>query len=235
MFKKIGSILAISLLPTITTVNSYAAVVDITITNLTHAIYFTPLLVAAHADTSDIYTVGTAASDALEKLAEGGDFTDITAALSGASVTSENPNGGPLAPGANVNITNMDTTTYDRLSIVSMMLPTNDGFVGLDSWLIPSIAGTYTIYLNAYDAGTETNNELITSGSGVPDVLGIPLDPGSNSGTGGTGISIVDTNTTVHVHRGAVGDTNATGGESDLNNLVHRWLNPVAKVIITVQ
>jgi hypothetical protein len=39
----------------------------------------------------------------------------------------------------------------------------------------------------------------------------------------------------VHVHRGIVGDHNLEGGLSDLDSGIHRWLNPVAEVIIEVQ
>ena len=51
----------------------------------------------------------------------------------------------------------------------------------------------------------------------------------------GTGVTTEEQNTTVHIHRGALGDDMADGGISDLNNTVHRWLNPVAKVTVTVK
>ena len=37
-----------------------------------------------------------------------------------------------------------------------------------------------------------------------------------------------DANNTVHVHRGI------TGGDSDLDEGVHGWLNPVARAVVTV-
>jgi hypothetical protein len=114
-----------------------------------------------------------------------------------------------------------------------MLLPTNDGFVGLDAIRIPKKRGTYTYYLNGYDAGTEANDEII-NGGGAPGTPGIPADPGGNGGTGASGVTGADHNTTVHVHRGIVGDTDTTGGASDLNSAVHKWINPVAKVVITI-
>jgi len=48
------------------------------------------------------------------------------------------------------------------------------------------LAGTYTFYLDAYDAGTEVNNEIV-NGAGAPGQLGIPADPQANNGTGATG------------------------------------------------
>ncbi len=117
------------------------------------------------------------------------------------------------------------------LSLTAMMLPTNDGFVGLDSLRIPRIPGTYRYYLYGYDAGTEANDELITGG-GAPGEPGIPSAPGADDGSGGTGVSDGDTNSTVHIHRGVIGDTNPGGGISDLDSTIHRWLNPVAEIII---
>ncbi len=217
-------------LPSIT----IAEEISIRITNLTQGIYFTPLLISAHGSASDIFEPGAPASPQLQQLAEGGDISGLANALNIISVVVEDPAAGLLAPGQSTEITDMNTESYDRLSIVGMMLPTNDGFVGLDSWEIPNTAGSYVVYLNAYDAGTEANDERIVTDSGAPGVLGIPTDPGAASGTGGTGIAPSSANTNVHIHPGNIGDDNPSGGASDLDNSVHRWLNPVAKVVITV-
>jgi len=40
----------------------------------------------------------------------------------------------------------MDTGANDFLSVAAMILPSNDGFVGIDSWPIPAEAGTYTLF-----------------------------------------------------------------------------------------
>ncbi|WP_350624519.1 spondin domain-containing protein, partial [Pseudoalteromonas sp. 24-MNA-CIBAN-0067] len=71
--------------------------------------------------------------------------------------------------------------------IVAMVLPTNDAFMGLDAWEIPTEAGTYTMYVNAYDAGTEANDEII-NGGGMSGVPGIPAAPGGDGGANGTGV-----------------------------------------------
>ena len=44
-----------------------------------------------------------------------------------------------------------------------------------------------------------------------------------------------DTNKMIHIHRGILGDTNTSGGVSDLDSRVHRWLNPVARITVTVE
>ena len=177
---------------------------------------------------------GTATAE-LQAMAEGGDISGLVSTLSNADAnTSENPAAGLLAPGLSTTYTLTNDSTNTHLSLAAMVLPSNDGFVGLDSWEIPTEAGTYTINLNAYDAGTEANNELV-NGGGAPGVLGIPAAPGGDAGTNGTGVTDTESNTTIHIHRGNLGDEMVDGGKSDLNNSIHRWLNPVAKLTITVQ
>jgi hypothetical protein len=208
----------------------------VAITNLTHGIYFTPLLVTATPSTTHLFTPGLAASANLQAMAEGGDTAGLQTDLMAVAADVAIANTTPMAPGTTVTATFTNTSAANtHLSIVGMLLPTNDGFVGLDSLMIPTSAGSYTFFLNAYDAGTEANNELVVVGSGAPNTLGVPADPGAANGTGGTGVAAVDSNTTVHIHRGIIGDTNAVGGISDLDTTVHRWLNPVAQIVVTVQ
>ncbi len=202
--------------------------------NLTNGIYFTPLLVAAHTEDSRLFAAGEAASPSLQAMAEGGDISGLAGELAAISATVvENPAGGLLAPAQNTSAAlNTDGTDNVRLSVVAMMLPTNDGFIGLNAVEIPTAAGTYVWNVSAYDAGTEANDEVV-NGGGAPGVAGIPAAPGG-SGSGASGAAPADSNTTVHIHRGALGDTDATGGVSDLDARVHRWLNPVARVTVTV-
>lgn len=231
--KTIKTGLIISVLVTPFTVQ--AKDVTVQVTNLTNGIYFTPLLVAAHNKHVDFYELGQPASEALQAMAEGGDFSGLSAdAAEQNADISENPVSGLLAPGhtATVKLANVKRSN-NYVSVTAMLLPTNDGFVGADSIKIPNIEGTYTYYLNGYDAGTEANDEVI-NGAGLPNNPGIPADPGGNSGIGATGLTTVEHNQKVHVHRGIVGDQYVEGGNSDLDPVVHRWLNPVAKLVITV-
>ena len=213
---------------------SLAQNIDVQISNLTHGIYFTPLLIAAHSDSTALYEAGTAASPELQAMAEGGDVSGLVADLDSiGAVSVANPAAGLLGPASTTSAFDIDTGEMAYLSIVTMLLPTNDGFVGLDGWSIPSEAGTYTLWLNAYDAGTEANDELVTGG-GAPGMAGIPANPGGNGGSDGTGVTAFEENETVHVHRGNLGDTDMVGGASDVDSRIHRWLNPVAKVVVTV-
>ena len=214
-----------------------AAEFSVTVKNLTNGIYFTPLLITAHDGDTHLFETGSPASAALQAMAEGGDISKLLAMVGGeARDTRANPAGGLLAPGGIVSDVyfNTNRTRNRYLSLTAMLLPTNDGFVGLDSLRIPRIPGTYRYFLFGYDAGTEANDELITGG-GAPGVPGIPAAPGGDGGTGGSGVAGTDANTTVHIHRGVIGDIVPEGGISDLDSSIHRWLNPVAEVIIEVQ
>jgi len=206
----------------------------IEITNLTNGTYFTPLLVSAHDAHTHLFELGTPASASLQAMAEGGDISGLAGDLMaiGADVVTD-PAAGLLAPGASATATLNNDRRNTRLSLVAMLLPTNDGFVGLDALQIPRKPGTYAYYLNGYDAGTEANDEII-NGGGAPGVPGVPADPGGNGGSGATGAAGPDHNASVHIHRSVLGDTDPLGGASDLDSSVHRWLNPVAKVVVTV-
>ncbi|MGI9271597.1 MAG: spondin domain-containing protein [Woeseiaceae bacterium] len=208
---------------------------DVTITNLSNSIYFTPFLVAAHPTGNNLFVTGQPASANLQAMAEGGDISGLEADVNGLGATvAANPAGGLLAPASSTTFNmNTDGTANDRLSIVAMLLPTNDAFAGLNAVAIPTEPGTYTFNVAAYDAGTEANDEIL-NGGGAPGVAGMPADPGGLSGTGGTGAAGADANPNVHIHRGSLGDTDAAGGSSDLDSRVHRWLNPVIRVTVTV-
>ncbi len=211
-----------------------AAELDIRITNLTHGNHFTPLLVAAHAEGQHLFQVGEPASSSLQAMAEGGDLTGLNTDLAGLSADSvSNPAAGLLPPGQSTQFSLSTADSNTRLSVVAMMLPTNDGFVGLDAIAIPSEPGTYSWTLNAYDAGTEANNEVI-NGAGAPGALGIPADPLGKGGMNASGVTDMEVNDRVHIHPGVVGDSDPAGGISDLDSRVHRWLNPVARIVVTV-
>ena len=209
--------------------------ISLSVTNLTHATYFTPLLIAAHDRHTDLFEPGMAASDHLQAMAEGGDISGLIddVIASGGDYVAD-PAGGLLAPGATVEaMIDLHGNRNRQLSLVGMLLPTNDGFVGLDSLKIPRMPGTYTVYLHGYDAGTEANDEIITGG-GAPNTPGVPVDPGGNAGSGGVATVGADHNPTVHLHRGVIGDDDPTGGPSDLDARIHTWQGPVAKLVIRV-
>jgi hypothetical protein len=177
MLQNISRILVLAFIATAPA--AHAVDFNVRIVNLTNAIYFTPFLVAAHPDGSSLFSVGSAASLNLQAMAEGGDISGLVGDLQALNATlAENPAGGLLAPAmaASVDL-NTDGTDNVLLSVVAMLLPTNDAFAGLNSVPIPTDPGTYVFDVPAFDAGTEANDELLTGG-GAPGAPGMPADPG---------------------------------------------------------
>ena len=254
-------------------VNASAVEVMVRITNLTQGMSFTPRLLVAHTDQVDLFQAGTPAIRPLAWVAEGGVITsaqnpdsagsNFESYLEEASRAGENAwqafglGGPPLAPATISNTYTFETEDHPLLSLVTMLIPTNDAFAGLDSWVIPTEPGTYTINLNAYDSGTEANDEINASrtdvveavtgnplgGYAVPGMAGSTNPNATNVGIGGAGVGIQIINGTleddggegrVHIHRNVLGDTDPTGGISDLDSRVHRWLNPVARLTVIV-
>lgn len=84
-----------SILVGLVALNSQAAQIEVTITNLTQGIYYTPFVVAAHDDSFHIFQVGEEASEALQAQAEGGAIGGVvTLATDAGAVVEENPAGG---------------------------------------------------------------------------------------------------------------------------------------------
>ena len=187
----------------------------VTITNLTHSINFTPILVASQRRAVPIFELGSPASDELAAVAEGGDTTLLAALLNAdRQVVDVQNSGGLLAPGASVTVVVDAKRGARHISLASMLLPTNDGFIALDSVRAPR-HGSRVIYIPGYDAGTETNDESCANIPG-PTCDGMALSPGEDPEDEGY----------VHVHRGI-------HGIGDLNASVYDWRNPVARVTIT--
>jgi hypothetical protein len=67
---------------------------------------------------------------------------------------------GPGPPGASRTFTLQTDGRFNRLSLVTMLVNTNDAFTGLDSLKLRGRGETHSTA--AYDAGSELNNELET-------------------------------------------------------------------------
>jgi len=216
---------------------AFGADINVKITNVSHGSFFTPLLITAHGGNSHLFELGESASASLQAMAEGGDISGLSTMMGGADAdTIENPAGGLMAPGDTAMADlNTDASGNTYLSLVAMILPTNDGFVGMDALKIPTAKGTYAYMLNAYDSGTEGNNELAAADGGIPGTAGFPNPPPVGSTDfGGSGVAGMDANAKVQIHRGILGDTNPSGGMSDIDSTKYRWLNPIARLVITV-
>lgn len=194
--------------------NGYASY-HVTITNITNSIIFTPILVASQRREVSIYELGSPASGDLAAIAEGGDIGPLTTTLNANHrVVDVQNSGAPLFPGKSVTVVVSAAHGARRISIAAMMLPTNDGFIALDSVKVPR-HGSATFFSPGYDAGSELNDELCTNIPG-PVCNGVGPSPGESDGDEGY----------VHIHRGM-------HGIGDLAADVYDWRNPVAKITVT--
>jgi len=134
--------------------------------------------------------------------------------------------GGPLLPGHSVTVMVSAENGARHVSVASMMLPTNDGFIGLNGVKAPK-KGTATYFSPGYDAGTEENDELCANipgpqcGGAGPSPI---LVPGTENNPGDEGY--------VHIHRGTQGIGDLSIVEPDSAD-IYDWRNPVARITIT--
>jgi Spondin_N/PEP-CTERM motif len=152
--------------------------VRVTITNLSAAdsIAFSPVVVAAHNGSVDLFDSGSAASAGVENTAElGGVATamgEVTAMQASAVTTPVIANMGGFGPGIHIPgssgslVLTLDPTDNRYFSFLSMVVPSNDAFVGNDNPLAHELfdAGgnfvgqNFTLTgSNIWDAGTEIN------------------------------------------------------------------------------
>ena len=86
---------------TFASANVSAQELHVKVTNLTNGVYFTPLLVAAHSSSADLFEAGMASSMHLRMMAEGGDISRLVSDVANAGADYvANPAAGLLAPGA---------------------------------------------------------------------------------------------------------------------------------------
>ena len=142
---------------------------EVRVINLTNGMHFTPLILATHSPSAQMFSAGTAASPQMQAIAEGGDTSGMAALLesTGATVVTGD---GLLAPGGTATFM-IDDDEGGVFSMSGMLLPTNDGFAGVSSAALPTAAGARVILnVPGYDAGTEANDEVV--GSGAPGEAG---------------------------------------------------------------
>lgn len=194
-----------------------AADYDVTITNLSKGQTFTPILVVSHRPSVDLFEPGQPASPELEAIAEGGNIMPMDALLGTLpQVRDTNTNGALLAPGESVTIVVAAGGAFDRISLVGMLLPTNDTFVAVRSLPIGSMAPAL-----AYDAGTEFNDQNCAQ---IPG----PLCMGE-----GLSAPAPDDEGFIHVSNGFhdLGTTDGMGN-AILGPFDYDWRNPVASVSV---
>jgi hypothetical protein len=137
---------------------------QVTITNLTRpgSQPFSPPLVVVHSRRADVWSVGQIASHGVAAIAEDANNAVLESALPQVpGVRSvRTVEGGPIMPGTSRTFTIRSRGNHDRLSLVTMLVNTNDAFTGLDSFHLRGRGAV--VSKRAYDAGSERNNERAT-------------------------------------------------------------------------
>ena len=134
---------------------------QVTITNLTPAGSqpLSPPLLVVHSNRADVWSPGTIATHPVAAIAEDANNAPAESALTGypGVLSVETGAGGPIPPGETHTFTVRTRGGFDRLTVLTMLVNTNDGFTGLDSLHVHGRGSTRST--NAYDAGSERNNE----------------------------------------------------------------------------
>jgi len=197
---------------------------EVTITNITRGQTFTPQLVVTHSSSVELFEVGQPASGELEILAESGNTQPMTDSLEalGYRVGEVKTVDGLLGPGEST-VTTISAIPYRQsfISMAAMLIPTNDTFVALNRVRLP-LHGEKNIFLKAYDAGTEMNDQNCAN------------IPGPRCGGQGDSVGVNDGDEGyVYIGNGfhSLGVDDGAGNEI-LGPLVYDWRNPVARISI---
>ena len=193
----------------------------VTITNVTKGQIFSPSLLATHKAGFRVFAAGTPASVELAELAEDGSNAALKMLLEASSpdvfaVVTDMASGDPganIKPGASAEYEIRSRGKADSLSIVGMLVITNDAFFGVTRTLSSKSRRSMSFSAVAYDAGSEVNNEECAYIPGPP--CGSPF---MNPMVGAEGY--------VYIHNGI-------HGSPDLDASLFDWRNPVARVKVT--
>lgn len=119
-----------------------------------------PPLFAVHGKRVDVWSVGGIANHGVAAIAEDANNAVLESALGQVAGVRDvfTGGGGAISPGESRSYTVDGRAGRDRLTLLTMLVNTNDGFTGLDSL---QLRGKRTVlHRMAYDAGSERNNEL---------------------------------------------------------------------------
>ena len=169
-----------------------------------------PPLFVVHSQRADVWSVGDIANHGVAAIAEDANnsvlesavvqLPGVRSAFTGA--------GGPIPSGQSSTYYVQGQAGRDRLTLLTMLVNTNDAFTGLDS---RQLVGQGTVlYKMAYDAGSERNNEL--KGYIPGPCCGNPFvrDPEGEL---------------IRMHPGIT-------GVGELDPAIYGWTGPVAKITI---
>jgi len=201
---------------------------SVEISNVTNGQPLTPVAVVIHKSGYTPWSIGSAASVGLEKLAESGDVTDfISEANADANVLTTGMAGSaPFAPGSSETVSLSFTENSDaRLTLASMLANTNDAFAGNTQVKIGSmsVGDSMTLYSHVHDSGTEKNSEASGTLAGPAD--------SSTAADKGFSATRDDSHDFVTIHPGVVSKDD--GLSTSVLDESHRWNGPAAKVVVT--
>lgn len=184
------------------------------IRNLTYKQVLSPVIAVAHSADVSLFSAGDAASPEVIAIAESGNAMPLADALAGnAMVSGVAITEGPLPPAHAASLT-IEAASGDVISVLTMLVNTNDAFSAIGGVELPADSGDAYVYrASTYDAGSESNDELCANIPGPACGGAGPSDDDSGEGF-------------VHVHRGLHG-----GG--DLSLAEYNWRDPAMSVVIT--
>ena len=205
-----------------------AASYRVTVYNLTMAQPLTPPLAALHRQSISLFEMGQPASHEVQQIAENGNLDPMIEVVSTHKhvldwAVTFGPTLPPVLPGEMVQFDLESATGAKYLSMISMLICTNDGFTGANSVRLPDEIGETTeVHAAGYDAGTEVNTEdfadLVPP---CPALTGVEsMDPGS-----GMSDPALAEGGVIHHHPGIA-------GIDDLDPAIHGWTDPVAHIVI---
>jgi len=194
---------------------------QVTVTNLTKGQVFSPPVLATHKSGVAIFSLGSPATKELIRVAEEGDGDLLASTLNThpqvfKAVAETQAIPPPTYPYDPVTFNISSRGRFDRFSMVSMLVNTNDAFLAIDTVMLPRRRGSsLTYHAVAYDAGSENNNQDC-------DFVPGPACPRDSRNDRDT----MDAEGFVYIHNGVhqIGDLSPTK---------YDWNNPVAKVVIT--
>jgi hypothetical protein len=183
---------------------------QVTITNLTGGQPLSPPLLVIHSRRADVWSLRTVANHGVAAIAEDANNAVLESALPGLpGIRSvETGAGGPIPPGASRTYTVQTRGNSDRLTLLTMLVNTNDAFTGLDS---AHLRRGFTRSTMGYDSGSEVNNERAAYIPGP--CCGNPFvrDPEG---------------ALIRMHEGIT-------GRGDLSPAVYDWNGPVARIRVS--
>lgn len=169
-----------------------------------------PPLFVVHSGKADVWSVGGIASHPVAAIAEDANNAPAESALAqvrGVRSVSTGA-GGPIPSGQSRTYVVETRGSATKLSVVTMLVNTNDAFTGLDSLRLRGHSLSRSTA--AYDAGSEKNNELAAFIPGPCCGNAFARDPEGEL---------------IHKHPGIL-------GVGDLDPAVYGWDDPVAKITI---